>query len=146
MVGLLKRHSNHHDQVKRLQRLLELPKRKGTEPVKQAVRVNRHLDVHDQQDLVACYRAGATVQEVALHFGINRETVSRVLARQGVDRRYHQMVEVDLDQAAAREADGLNLTAIAAAMGIGRTTLVRARRAARAPIPADSRPSRTQLR
>jgi transposase len=40
-------------------------------------------------------------------------------------------VTVDMARAAELEAEGLSVTEIAAALGVGRTTLVRARRASR---------------
>ena len=131
MVELLRRYSNHADQMKRLRRLLELPTRKGSEPVQRQVRARRHLSDAEEFELLSLYQTGRTVYEVADELGMHRNTVSVLLERHGIERRYHQTTDVDLDQATVLQQTGLNLTEVAAALGIGRTTLVRARRAAR---------------
>ena len=131
MVELLSRYSNHADQMKRLRRLLELPTRKGSEPVQRQVRARRHLSDAEEFELLSLYQTGRTVYEVADELGMHRNTVSVLLERHGIERRYHQTTDVDLDQATVLQQTGLNLTEVAAALGIGRTTLVRARRAAR---------------
>lgn len=77
--------------------------------------------------MVARYEGGETVYELAASFGIHRNTVSQHLEQHEVPRRYHQMTDVDLERAAELHASGLNLTQVAAQMGIGRTTLIRAR-------------------
>ena len=111
--------------------LLELP---GVEPVAAlpaAPRLRVHLSDGDEQRLVDRYHQGATLRGSAVEFGVNREKVSQILDRHGVPRRYHQTVTVDLDRAAELEAEGLSLTEIASRLGVGRTTLVRARRESR---------------
>jgi transposase len=81
--------------------------------------------------MIATYRAGATLRQIAAQFGFHRDTVSAALEGEGVTRRFHQRVDVDLDQADELHAAGLSITEVAKAMGIGRTTLIKARRAAR---------------
>jgi hypothetical protein len=82
--------------------------------------------------MIDAYQAGATIQQVADEFGFHRETVSAALEREGVARRYHERRAVDLDQADELHAAGLSLTVIAEMLGVGRTTLIKARRAASA--------------
>ena len=48
----------------------------------------------------------------------------------GVPRRYHQSVPVDLERAERLRRQGLTLEQVAKRLGVGRTTLVKARRAA----------------
>ena len=83
----------------------------------------------ERAELVAGYQAGETVRQLALRFGFHRETVSIALKRAGVERRYHDRGEVDLDRADELHSTGLTITAVAARLGIGRTTLVKALRA-----------------
>lgn len=134
MVGLLKRYSNQRDQVQHIRHLLDLPVRSVEEPISRTVRAHRHLDVEELVALVAAYEAGSTIYELGALYGIHRNTVSQILERRGVRLRYHQATNVDLDRAAELSNSGLNLTEVAAAMGVGRTTLVRARRAARSVV------------
>lgn len=130
----MRRYSNFGDQGKRLRWLADLPVREPNphaEVVCQPARLRVILSAADKERLVEAYVAGSTLRELARQFCINRETASKVLAEHGVERRYHQTVSVDMERAAALEAEGLTITEIAAALGVGRTTLVRARRAAR---------------
>lgn len=64
-------------------------------------------------------------------FGFDRGTISSVVQRAGVETRYHQRTGVDLDRAAKLHDQGLSITEVAEQLGIGRTTLVRARRETR---------------
>lgn len=81
--------------------------------------------------LVGGYEAGCTVRDLAAQFGLHRETVSAALERAGVARRYHHRRDVDLDRADDLHAAGLSITEVAQVLGVGRTTLVKARRAMR---------------
>jgi transposase-like protein len=89
------------------------------------------LDPDEVSELVARYEDGETVYELATRFGIHRDTVTQFLKDHDVPRRYHERVPVDLAEAAELEAAGLTMTEIAAQLGIGRTTLITARRLAR---------------
>jgi len=91
----------------------------------------RRSTIAECADLVAGYSAGRTIRELAEQFGFHRETVSAALERAGVERRYHERVEVDLDRADELHRSGLSITEVARVMGIGRTTLTKARREAR---------------
>jgi hypothetical protein len=71
-----------------------------------------------------------TVYEVAAEFNLDRDRVSKLVKAAGRRVRDHERVAVDLTRAAELQVQGLNITDVAKAMGIGRTTLVRARRAA----------------
>lgn len=130
----MRRYSNFGDQRKRLRRLADLPVRgvdEEPEVVAEPVRLRVILSAAEKQQLVESYVAGSTIRELARRFGINRETVSKILAEHGVERRYHQTVTVDMERARELQAQGLSINEIAAALGVGRTTLVRARRASR---------------
>ncbi len=130
LVGLLALYSHHADQVKRLRRLLELPQRPPDE-ARPPVRFRRHLGDAEVTELVALYDAGATVYDLAERFGVHRDTVSGVVKQAGLVTRYHERTYVDLERAAVLEAKGLTLTEIAQKLGVGRTTLIVARREAR---------------
>lgn len=81
--------------------------------------------------MVAAYQAGATVYVVAEQFGLHRDRVSRLVKAAGVRVRDHERTEVDLDQVAELKRQGLNLYKIAEIMGVGRTTIIKARQRAR---------------
>ena len=81
--------------------------------------------------IVEQYLVGRTVYELGAQFGVHRDRISRILEAAGVDRRYHQTVDVDLDRAAVLKSQGFTLQQIADQLGIGRTALIVARRRAR---------------
>lgn len=91
----------------------------------------RHVDGQVLREMADAYSDGATIRQVAERFGVDRERVSGLLKQSGIRVRDHEPVEVDLVLAAELEAQGLNTADVAKALGVGRTTLVRARRAAR---------------
>jgi transposase-like protein len=89
----------------------------------------------ESDEIVAYYQAGQTISQLAHKFGFHRGTVSAALERAGVARRYRSRRLVDLDRADELRAAGLSLTKVAETLGIGRTTLIVARRRQRAGTP-----------
>lgn len=71
------------------------------------------------EDLVATYRAGATVQGLARQFAVHRTTVMAVLDRQQVQRRVQGRVlsGEEIERACQLYHDGLNLRAVGAELG-----------------------------
>jgi hypothetical protein len=130
-VGLLTLYSNLFDQGERIRRLLELPQRPD-EPPRSVPDRRRRPTAAESDKLVADYQAGQTISQLADQVGFHRETVSAALQRAGVARRYHNRRAVDLDRADELHAAGLSLTEVAETLGIGRTTLIVARRRQRA--------------
>ena len=57
--------------------------------------------LHDPEvsEVLAHYQAGATVYELADRYGIHSHTVSEILERQGVARRYRMLSPEQLDLA-----------------------------------------------
>jgi len=138
LVELLRDHSNQVHHLARLQKLLDLPRRSTVDEqlCVPGPRPQRFVSESEESAIVDRYQAGETVKVLAHAFGLHKDRVSAILERHGVARRYHETTAVDLDSAALLEADGLTLTEIARRLGVGRTTLVRARRAARASASA----------
>jgi DNA invertase Pin-like site-specific DNA recombinase len=77
-------YSNPSDQVEHLRALLELPRAGRRErrqrPPKQA---QTRLDSAQVAGLVAAYRAGGRVKQLARRFGLHRYTVTTILQREG---------------------------------------------------------------
>jgi DNA-binding CsgD family transcriptional regulator len=128
-VGLLTLYSNLSDQGERIPRLLELPERAPGEAARTPHSVRQRPTKAQREVMIAAYQTGETVRQIADRLGFHRDTVSATLAREGVGRRYHERRDVDLDQADELHNAGLSLTVIAEILGIGRTTLIKARRA-----------------
>jgi IS30 family transposase len=68
-----------------------------------AVRLRRNSDV-DQ--LVAGYRAGKTVRQLAADLGVNRQTISRHLKAAGVQLRFRPLTAEQIERAAPLYAEG----------------------------------------
>ncbi|MCP3938509.1 MAG: hypothetical protein GY708_24440 [Actinomycetia bacterium] len=70
---------------------------------------------HDSDELVATYRAAATIGQVAADIGVHRTTVAAHLERRGVPRHSEQAAwETDtLREAAEQYAPGLSLADLA---------------------------------
>jgi hypothetical protein len=85
------RYYNPKDQVRALESLLQklpdlnTPVRQSTDR-RQPGRA-RQLDDGQVQKLIEGYQAGATVYELGDQFGINRQTVGKILKRHGVKMR-----------------------------------------------------------
>lgn len=139
-VGVLALYSNLSDQGKRIRRLLELLERAPCEAARTPSIVRQRPTKAQREAMIEAYKAGETVRQIGTQLGFHSDTVSGALEREGVPRHYHQRVDVDLDLAAELERQGLSLTDIAEALGVGRTTLVKARRVRTdARRPADQR-------
>ena len=105
----------------------------------------RRLSPAVVHDLVEAYQAGATINQLAVRFGIHRTTVSGHLDRHGVPRHSEQATwdDENLKQAAELYATGLSLAAVAHRFGIDAQTVAnRFRRAGVAVRPRRGSTSR----
>ena len=96
----------------------------------------QRLSPTDVDDLIAAYRAGATISRLAAEFGVHRTTVAAHLDRHGVPR-HHDRTEWDdgdLEHAAEMYAAGLSLADVAAVFEIDAQTVANRFRRAGRPI------------
>jgi Helix-turn-helix domain len=132
-VELLKRYSKNDRDLAKVRNLLDQasdpPKRNlgGDAPAWPPKRVQRRLDVEDVERLVASYRDGGTVPELAVQFGIHRTTVLEHLKRAGVPRRPHVRKLSDQDVAVAAEhyRAGESLATVGRRFGVDAMTVAR---------------------
>ena len=101
--------------------------------------VQRRLSTTEIDVLIAAYRAGATINELADQYGIHRSTVATMLDRDHVERHHSRTAWTSktLADAAGLYANGLSLAAVAARYGIDPQTV--ANRFRRAGIPVRTR-------
>jgi hypothetical protein len=125
---VLHRYSNLDHITRKLGKLTDLPERKEPDSTTSNHRMLRQPASAERELMIASYESGLTIRGVTAGTGFHPDTVSAVLRRAGVATRYHRRVTVDLDRADELIARGLTVTETAAELGIGRTTLVRARR------------------
>jgi len=128
----MNRYSNHESLTKTLRKLTQLPQRKHPDqPLSRSTRLIRQPTSEEEAEIIADYLSGTTITNIAQEFAFHRETISAVLHRAKVETRYHQRTPVDLERATQLIEEGLTITKTAVALGISRTTLIKARREAR---------------
>lgn len=128
---MLLRYSNRGQTARTLGKLTELPEQSEVvlrRSVVELPRTARMPTPDEKQAIAAAYESGLTLRELGALFGFDRGTISSVVQHAGVETRYHQRTEVDLGRAERLHAEGLTITEVAERLGIGRTTLIRARR------------------
>jgi hypothetical protein len=85
----------------------------------------KQLDDQQVQDLIAGYQAGATVYELGDRFGINRQTVSKLLHRGGISMRMRGLSVEQVDEAVRLYEGGWSLAKIGTRMGVDPTTVLK---------------------
>jgi hypothetical protein len=104
--------------IRELSFLSELDERPTPIPTKRrALRAQRRLDAEEITELVAAYKAGRSIRDLATVFGIHRTTVGDHLSRQGVARRHNPLGPEELDLATRLYADGWSPAKIADHVG-----------------------------
>lgn len=125
-------YSNKNAQFRALQDLLhKLPASESSEtpatPRKPADLPNctQKLSPEQHNEVVAAYRAGATVYELADRFGIDRKTASRILHRHHVPMRRRGLSPTQVEQAAHLRAAGWTLARIAERLSVSARSVAR---------------------
>ncbi len=127
LVELLRRYSNSPDTRERLVGLLSLPSWDGREHEKRQPRQHqRRLRGAEQEELADRYRSGETVNALAETFDITRQTVSKILDRHDVPRRYRLLADADISEASQLYEQGLSLAAVGERLGISARTVLNA--------------------
>jgi hypothetical protein len=89
VVELLRAYSNQTNVRRELRRLLDVRvDRPADEGIHQPHQRQHRLRADQVQNLIDAYRAGNSVYALAKAFTIDRRTVSAILERHGVQRRY----------------------------------------------------------
>jgi DNA-binding CsgD family transcriptional regulator len=89
----------------------------GPPAPRQARQAQRRLRETETKELVSGYLAGSTTYELADRFGVHRHTVSGILERDGVSRRYQKLSPAQLDLACSLYRGGLSLTKVGGRLG-----------------------------
>ena len=126
-MEVLGRYSNHCDQGKRVERVLEIPLSEMATPVSRPLRqVQRRLQAAELDELAEAYLAGATLSELSDRFGKHRRTISTELERRGVARRYRLVEGKRLQQAIQSYQDGMSVISISKELGVAGDTVHKA--------------------
>lgn len=84
----------------------------------------RQLDADQVQELIARYKAGATVYELGDRFGIERRTVSNILRRHEVPTRRRGLSPEQVDDAIHLYNLGWSLARVGGHLGVDHTTVL----------------------
>jgi DNA invertase Pin-like site-specific DNA recombinase len=84
----------------------------------------RQLERDQVQELIAGYKAGATVYELGRKFGIERRTVSNILHRHDVPMRRRSLSPEQVDEAVRLYRDGWPLARIGRRLEVDPTTVL----------------------
>jgi hypothetical protein len=118
------RYSNFCDQGERLRYLLQIvttgPSQPKTRTKKQ---FQNRLSSAESQALVTAYLAGGSVYGLADQFHVHRNTVSRILEKEGVPRRYRLLQGDTLKSAITSYQRGQSLAMIGQEQGISLDTV-----------------------
>jgi len=85
--------------------------------------IHRRLRPPEIVELVAGYKAGATVYQLAERFRIHRSTVSLLLERQRVPRRNRPLSPAQIEQASVLYATGQSLAKVGDQLGCDANTV-----------------------
>lgn len=140
-MEFLKEYSNHGYQVEHLRSLLELPRVARHQRRQRAPKqVQTRLDREAVAKLVAAYRAGGRVKQLARQFGIHRLTVSSILQREGVTLRPRGAHPDDLPEVIRLYQDDWALAQLAVKFDVSPSTVTNTLRRAGVPIRQPRRP------
>lgn len=129
MVELLGRYSNRTDVLDRLSILLHLPDRDAQEAPREPRQRQTRLNESDQRRLVEGYTSGSTVNALAEQFDVARQTVSIILERHGVKRRYRLLGDRELALARRLYEQGRSLADVAEQLQVSSKTVLTGLRA-----------------
>lgn len=116
------------------------------DPIVASLSVQRRLAGDEVADLVAAYRRGVPVEELAASFRVSRTTVLGHARRQGVPKRDRRALRGDdLDRATQLYAAGQSADEVAAQLGVAASTLRRALKDAGVTLRAGGRRRRAEL-
>jgi predicted DNA-binding protein YlxM (UPF0122 family) len=126
-VELLGRYQNQTDVRDRLVHLLSLPSLAGRdveEPVSR--QRQRRLREDERLELIARYQSGESVYCLAEAFDITRQTVSQILQRHDVPRRYRLLTDEHMPLARQLYGQGLSLADVGERFGVSTRTVLNA--------------------
>ena len=124
IVELLGRYSNSEGTLERLRKLRKM-KPSGPPRRRAAKQSQTHLSKEQAKELGSAYLSGLTIRTLAARYRVAPQTVSAILERQGIARRYRVMNDDDVESAVFLYRKGLSVLMIGEALGFGPTTVYR---------------------
>lgn len=134
-VGLLRSYSKHCEVGFSPLKLLFASRRSRRDQEKQSTPVSRALQLREDEidRLVARFEETGSVKDVAVEFGISRQTAAKHIKERGL-LTVNRMNEQQILEAAERYLDGASAKSIGLALGFDTQTVLRGLRSVDVPI------------
>jgi len=116
---------NQQPPLERVLKAIRTAKPRAKSEKKSAPRQNRRFTKREITEIVANYESGIGTYELARTYACHRTTIAKLLNRNAVKRRSHNIAPDRLSDAAARYAEGQSLAQIAKGIGISPTTVLK---------------------
>jgi len=126
MVEAMGRYLNHSEQGECIRAVLEivpsgLPNNNSEAPR----RFRQTLDSREINDLADAYKAGASINDLAAQFGIDRSTILNHLNAMDIPRRYPALDPDQCEEVCRLYREGLNSTEIGQMFDVSADTVLR---------------------
>lgn len=134
-AGLLRSYSKLRARGSSPRKLLFASRRSGRDQEKQATPVSRALQLREDEidRLVARFKQTGSVKDVAVEFGISRQTAAKHIKDRGL-LTVNRMNERQILEAAKRYLDGASANTIGLALGFDTQTVLRGLRSVDVPV------------
>ena len=116
-------YSNLSDQGERLAKVLKIRQLDHRRPETRTPKQAKRLTPPEVEQLVADYLAGRSVYHLANVYGVHRNTISQILERHGIDRRYRLLQGDKLDEAIKHYQRGASLRTVGQHVGVSLETV-----------------------
>lgn len=123
-MELLGRYSNLNHQIARFRQLAQMAPNPRPPSIMSHKQIQHRIGPEAEGKLAEDYLDGATVYQLAESYEINRRTVSVILERQGVARRYQGLSQPEIEQAVELYGEGWSLARIGSVLGVCDSTVL----------------------
>jgi len=125
LVGVYSNHATTSGRFSELRkRIEESPERAAVRRIRRQ-KAPRRFSGEEIAELVQGYRDGLTIYELAIQFGIHRQTVSSALEAEGMPRRRRPLSPAQIEKAAGLRENGWSLAQVGAELGGDPSTVCR---------------------
>jgi transposase len=128
LVHLLQSNSNRGENTARIEKLLVKARNENVQrgprmAATTAKPAPKKLSTATNEAIIAAYKEGARVTDLAKQFGVSKWTINHRLNRAGVVHRPHSMSPEQIDQAVELRAQGLSIKKIVPLVGFSEGTI-----------------------
>ncbi len=124
LVEVMGRYSNQGEMASQLGELVQMTPEPGPVVHRRAKQVHHRLRPSEIEQLITDYQSGVLVRQLAVRYGINRDTVIEHVRRNGgVRHRYPALLPKEIVEAAQFYRSGQSLATVGKHFGINASTV-----------------------